>query len=263
MKITFTILIVLTSIYTNYSQQHSFVPKSHNFEFENINSLSIEGYEGNEVLILFNSDKDVPIVSVSEEGSSGFKLHDKRSTNEKNSLGLIIQNKNESVIISQINSSDFCNSDDNYEILVPINSNLSISHNSWEGDDLIINNILGELEIATNFNDIYLNEVTGPMSVKTVYGSIEAGFKSLSKKGAISIYSIYEHIDLTFPENISSNLNLQTNFGNIYSDFEMSIDKDKSGQKGWTGSKIIGTINEGGVDILVTSLHENIYLRSK
>jgi len=269
MKYIFTILLLLTILSTYSAQQYKFIPQSNNLKFENINSLTVEGYSGKEVIIYLDGDDDDSDDYDDDDDDDGRSaglnriMSHQGKNNNTTKLGLAIENTNSIVIFSQVNQSLFCGGDNEYTVKIPITSNLRIEHSAWDGDDLSIDNVRGELEISTNFNDIYLENVTGPMSVKTVYGSIEAEFVKVSQAGAISLYSVYEHVDVTMPENLNTNVNLQTNLGNIYSDIDLTIDPTKSGKKGWTGSKIIGTANGGGVDLIITSLHENIYLRSK
>lgn len=255
MKFTTTIFIVLTTLTAYHAQEYKFFPASNNLKFENINSLTIEGHSGKEVMIYLDNDSDTDY--------EGLPNLSEKVLKNNNKLGILVENTNTIVLLSQINCTGLCSNDDKeYTVKVPHASNLNIQHSAWDGDDLSINNITGELEISTNFNDIYLKNVTGPMSVKTVYGSIEAEIRTVSQVGAITLYSVYEHVDITVPENTETNVNLQTNLGNIYSDLNLSIDPIKSGKKGRTGSKVIGTANGGGVDIIATSLRENIYIRS-
>ena len=113
------------------------------------------------------------------------------------------------------------------------------------------------------YNDVKLVNVTGPMSVKSVYGSVEANFSSLSQKGSISIHSIYDFVDVTLPATVKADVNLKTPFGNIYSDIDIDVKTTEKGMRVISGSDLKGTVNGGGVEVVLTSSYENIYLRKK
>jgi len=99
------------------------------------------------------------------------------------------------------------------------------------------------------------------MAIKTVYGSIEVEFEELAQIGSVSLYSVYEYIDITLPENAQSSINLKTNHGNIYSDMDINILNEENTNILSNGDKIEGNLNGGGVDLIINANYDNIYLR--
>lgn len=257
MKKLIGICLFITILYTSHAQEYKFVPKNNRVAFKNIKSLNIQGHDSDEVVILIDDYTN------NEDRKKGLKIIGANGLSDNSSIGLHVDNKGLGAIITQIVNSGFCGSSNEYTVKVPSNCNIVIDQNAWEGDDLEIQNITGELEISTNYNNIHLINVTGPMAVKSVYGSIDAEFTELSSQGSISLYSVYEHIDITIPQNSKAHFNLKTQFGNIYSDLDFDVDKEKSKNSGWTGSKIIGSINGGGSDIILNASYSNIFLRGQ
>lgn len=85
----------------------------------------------------------------------------------------------------------------------------------------------------------------------------------VSQEGAISLYSAYKDVDVSIPSDTKSNIQVVTDFGNIYSDLEVNVDLENSISGDILGSKMVGNINQGGVDIIVQATYGNVYLRGK
>ena len=118
-----------------------------------------------------------------------------------------------------------------------------------------------ELEISGRYNDVYMEEVTGPALVNTVYGTIVAKFSSLSQVGPTSLVSVYDDVDVTLPANTKANIVVKTPYGEAYSD--MDIEFSKNGDMKKISSTIQGTLNGGGVDLEIKASYDNVYLRKK
>jgi hypothetical protein len=151
-------------------------------------------------------------------------------------------------------------SDTRYVIKVPKNMSLYYKHSTHWGDDFVLSNHSGELEISTNHNDITLAEVTGPMTIKTVHGEIEA--KLTSVKSPLSMVSMHGYIDLSLPSSINANIELHNNWGEMFTDFDIKMDQSADMKK-LSSSEVKGTINGGGVDVQLSSSHGDIYLRKQ
>ena len=72
-------------------------------------------------------------------------------------------------------------------------------------------------------------------------------------------------IDISLPSNTPGNISLKTINGEIFTNF--AIDFEKKTKNGLSyiggGQKIRGTINGGGVDVKLSTINDNIYLRKK
>jgi len=251
----FLLITFLLPFQTTSAQENIFVPKSNKIQFLGLNTVNIVGYSGNEIIIESKSYT----AAKQNDRCAGLKLVGSDSFDNID-LGLAVKNSNDGVVISQVGTTTCGEEAHNYKIKVPSSMNVEFINSSWDGKTVMITNVGGEIEISTNYNDIFLSEVTGPLAVKTVYGSIEAIFSEVSQKGSISLYSVYEYVDVSLPENSHSNINFKTQAGNIYTDLNIEVEKSGSNNK-WSGDKILGDLNGGGVDINLTSSYDNIYFR--
>ncbi len=135
-----------------------------------------------------------------------------------------------------------------------------------------IKNFKGELEVSVVYNAVSLDNVTGPINAKTIYGSLNAKFAQ-AVKGPISLVSVYKFVDATIPSDLKANVNLSTQYGNVYAAEGLDIkretvkpknndDEDITGMTDWSkSSDIKGTLNGGGIDFILKSSYGKIYLR--
>ena len=90
----------------------------------------------------------------------------------------------------------------------------------------------------------------------------------------MSFTSLSGSIDVTLPAGAKARLKMKTNSGDIYSDFDITMepgakpvttDDRKAGGKYrvHTESTMYGAINGGGPEITLTTFSGNIYLRKK
>jgi len=259
MKYFLTFFVALTTLNTSIAQKFTIKPVSNTIHFLNINELRVEGYDGTEVVFEsedYDDDDDYG------QRTDGLRMVNSEGLEDNTSLGLSVSNHNDVLTVNQIRSGSCSNYDNEYVVRIPRNMNILFNNSSWEGDDLTIDGVSGEIEISANHNNIYLENVTGPMAVKTVYGTIDAEFKNLSQSGSVTLYAVYEYVDISLPTNSTSNINFKTSHGNIYTDMNIEIDKNKHKSKSWTGDHIKGSLNGGGVDLVVTATYDNIYLRA-
>jgi hypothetical protein len=109
---------------------------------------------------------------------------------------------------------------------------------------------------------VELENITGPVTAKVVYGHIEATF-SQNVKGPLSMVSIYGYVDVTLPATTKANLKLSTSYGELLVAPEFKIEIDKQGDLINYSDRVSGKINGGGMDINIRSDYSKIYLRKK
>lgn len=94
-----------------------------------------------------------------------------------------------------------------------------LSKNAGFGDGtnepITLNNLKSEIDASTQYENIKLSNITGPVSVKTLHGNIESTL-SPSFKGPISLVSVYGFVDLKVPENAKADLSINTLYETLY-----------------------------------------------
>ena len=119
-----------------------------------------------------------------------------------------------------------------------------------------------EIEVLANYNGVELDNITGPATLKSVYGNIDAVFGT-NVKGPISIVSIYGHVDVAMPSTIKANIKMSTSYGEIFAAPEFKIEVEKEGEWVKYSDRVTGKINGGGMNIEFRSDYGKIYFRRK
>lgn len=216
-----------------------------------LNRVSVEAYDGNKIEINTDSESNRP------ERAEGLKALSARGE-DNTGLGLNVETSGDEVTILQAAR----RVSGKYIIKVPKGMTVKIEHTgSYEGGQIEVYKISKELEVSGRYNSIYMEDVTGPALVNTVYGGIEAKFSSLSQSGPTSIVSVYGDVDITLPENAKANLKIKTPYGEAFSD--LKIDFEQSGGMKKMSSTVEGKLNGGGVELDLQASYNNVYLRKK
>jgi hypothetical protein len=135
---------------------------------------------------------------------------------------------------------------------------------------IIVSNVKGELEIK-NVNDIIvLNNISGSVVANTVNGDVTVTFDRVDPNAAMAFSTLNGDVSVTFPPDTRANLKLKSDFGDVYSDFEVDIDKttpkiDKTEKSGMYRIKkddwVYGKINGGGPEIMMKNMQGDIYVK--
>ena len=251
MKKLNTLILLLAFTIISYGQDFTLSHSTGKIVIEDVDAVTIKGYNGSEVVITGERDQEV------NERAAGLKLLNSLGLDDNTGLGVNVKEEGSDVIVTGIGNSD----DARITIQLPQNMGVYYSHSDYHGSDLIIEDVAGEIEVSAAYNSVHLKNVTGPMAVKSIYGNVEAHFSTLSQEGSISLHSSYNLIDVSFPSSASYNLSMSTPYGNIYSDVDVQVDAGGDGMKRISNKKVKGTVNGGGVDVTLKSGYENIYLR--
>lgn len=218
-----------------------------------IGRVTVEGHSGNE--IIFSSrdrDKD------EDERAKGLRAVNSLGLEDNTGLGINVTEKDGAVEVYQLKK---MNSPD-VKILVPKGVIVYFEHESQYGGEAVFKNMENEIEVSCQYNSVELENVTGPLTVKAVYGGVDAVFNQ-NVKGPISIVSIYGHVDVALPAATKANLKMSTSYGEIFVAPEFKIDVEKDGDYIKYSDRVKGTINGGGINVDFRSDYGKIYLRKK
>ena len=131
-------------------------------------------------------------------------------------------------------------------------------------------NLKGELEVTNVNGAIKLTNVAGSVVANTVNGNIIVTFASVDPKAPMAFSTLNGNVDVTLPADTKGNMKMRSERGNVYSDFDMAIDKSepkvqKSESSGMyklvLEDWVFGKLNGGGPEILMKTMQGNIYIR--
>jgi DUF4097 and DUF4098 domain-containing protein YvlB len=155
----------------------------------------------------------------------------------------------------------------NLTITVPYNCSFKIS---TVNGNISVKEVKGQMEIATVNGKIDLDKITGSAIASTVNGLLRVLFSDVTPDTPMAFSTVNSHIDVTLPSDTKATLKMKTEFGDIYSNFDVEVKEeqvksDKSEKYGhaatnfsnWTTARI----NGGGPEFVFKSLNGNIHVR--
>ena len=217
-----------------------------------IGRVTVEGHNGNEI-IFSSADRD----REKDKRAEGLRAINSMGLEDNTGLGINVTEKNGNIEVYQLKK---MNAPD-VKILVPKGVIVSFDHQSQYGGEAKFRNMENEIEVSCQYNGVELENVTGPLTIKTVYGHVDASL-SPNMKGPISIVSIYGHVDVAMPVGTKANLKMSTSYGEIFMAPEFKLMVENEGRES-EGDRVRGTINGGGISIDLRSDYQEIYLRKK
>jgi hypothetical protein len=125
-----------------------------------------------------------------------------------------------------------------------------------------VSKIQGEIDISTQYNSIFFEDITGPVMASASYGSIEGSLAQVIKE-PITITTASGSIDLKFQPMPKINFKIITPYGNTYVPDDLDIELTPKTEGLYADSKVEGKINGGGPLIFLKSDYGNVYLRTK
>jgi predicted membrane protein len=253
-KFLITTLAAFMAITAVQAQDYK-VAKSTGKLVVNLSSVKIEGYAGNEIVFSsLSEDRE------NDERAKGLQPINGSGVIDNTGLGINVSDKGATIEVTQVSQKG-----GKVKIMVPKGVSVSYSYDKvMNNGKASFKNLESEVDISVQYNSVELQNVTGPLSVKTIYGSVDAKFGD-NIKGPLSIVSIYGHVDVAIPTTTKANLKMSTSYGEIFAASELKIELEKTANSddmiSYKTSNVKGKINGGGIDLTLKSDYSKIYLR--
>ncbi len=217
-------------------------------------NIVVQSHSGQDVIVQYSGEDDDEDWNKRKNGlrriSSG-------------GLSLEITEDNNTVIIN----SQPHNNDLELKVLVP--ANFSAKINAVHGD-VEVHGLTGEIEIESVNGDVEITKISGSALINSVNGDIEARFDQVNPDAPMSFTGVNGDIEISLPGNAKFSAKMKTDWGDIYTNFEMEIDRSpkdnqvssKKGKYKVTVNKwVYGSVNGGGTQYLFKTLHGDISIR--
>jgi hypothetical protein len=136
--------------------------------------------------------------------------------------------------------------------------------------DIVVENVTGELEV-NNVNDaITMTNISGSVVANTVNGDVTVTFITVDPKAPMAFSTLNGDVKVTLPADTKANLKLKSDNGDVFSDFDIDIDKtpskvNKTTEPGMYKIKkddwVYGKINGGGPEMMMKNMQGDIYVK--
>jgi hypothetical protein len=150
------------------------------------------------------------------------------------------------------------------KILVPKGLIVSFECNKVTagGGRATFRNIENEIEIESYDDTLFLENVTGPLTARALYGAVNVVFRG-PVKGPVFIATIHATIDVAIPVDTKADIQLKNIHSPILTspDLKIEIEKKEEQPIGSYATSINGKLNGGGPEFWLTSKFGKIYLR--
>jgi len=243
MKKQFIVLFSLLAVTLSVSAQKEYkLSKSTGQLNINVSGAIIEGYNGNEIVFSIPTRK----TEVVDERAKGLRVITGSGFVDNTGLGIDVTEKGSEITVNTVDK----NLDGILTIKVPQNVKVKFSNQSnMYHSDLILKNLKNEIEISTSYNKIKLENNSGPMSIKSLFGDIDATFLN-EIKGPVSIVSVYGHVDVLLPTSVKANVELSSGYGKLYAadELKIAIDRTERIEKTQTESSAFASGGRGTIN---------------
>ncbi len=236
-------------------------------------SISVVGYEGNEIVVEIDKTISAKTNQILEQGKQQFKV--------------MMEQQGDSIIAyisspfdSRPNRNNR-NRDDrrkieyqfdlNYTVKVPYSISLHVS--TVNRGNVTVDGVTGSLGVFNVNGAIRVDKASGPSEIRTVNGNVDANFVRVPS-GSSSFKTINGDISLTCPPTLSADCEFKSMHGEFYTDFPdavslpATVTKNESKDKSKTMYRLNATssirIGGSGTNRLkFETLNGNIYVKKK
>lgn len=213
--------------------------------------IVIKAHTGNEVIVKFDGGDD--------NSGSNYNRNGLRRIST-NGVGLeVTEDNNEVRIKTAPNSHDL-----DLEVWIPKNFSLDVQVTHG---DITIEGVVGEHEVKATNGDVEMRRVGGSVVVSSVNGDIEVSMISVTPDTPMSFTGLNGDIDVSFPANTKFTGKMKTDYGDVFTNFDIKLDRSASASEISSGDGkytvtinkwITGTVNGGGPEFLFKTLHGDI-----
>jgi len=157
------------------------------------------------------------------------------------------------------------------DIQVPRNTSLQLT--CLNNGDVKVSNIQGEVEVKNLNGRVELTGISGSAVVHALNGEIKVVLVEVAANKPMSFSGMNGKIDVTFPASFKADVVMETENGDILTDFDVKMGerapgpivedaRSKGGKyKVRVEKEIRGTINGGGPEVRFKTFNGDIYIR--
>jgi hypothetical protein len=222
--------------------------------------ITVEAYDGNEIVVV----TDTPIQGGEDDEeprSDGLRRI------QSSSVGITVEESDNTVSVRM----DFSPKNADVEIRVPRRT--SVHANLVNGGDVEVAGVTGEHELANVNGDVIATDISGSAVINATNGDVRATFTAVEAARPMSFTSFNGDIDVTLPANLSADLIVASQQGDVYTDFDVTAQDDpptveRNGDAGGRyrvrmRQQTRYAIGGGGPDIQLRTFNGDVMIRKR
>jgi hypothetical protein len=245
------LILCITSLMAARAQQYK-VSKSYHRMILNFGNVLVEGHSGNEIIFIAQHNE-----AAIDPKAKGLQIVNAGDFSDNTGLGIRVVEKGDTLKVKQVVPGQAI------KVLVPKGVIVAFVCHTWpDSAKLICRNLENEIEIETDYNDVLLENVTGPVAVRTLYGTVDAIF-SEHVKGPVFISTVHSAVDVTIPGDMKADIKLKTSYSTILTSPDFKMEKRTADDVPVYANIANAKLNGGGFYFWLFSTYGKIYLRKK
>lgn len=216
---------------------------------------SIEGYDGKEIILKSWVEK------VEQDVVDGLVLVNSNGVADNTGMGLRAEKKESGnhLSISELDMYGVTG----VKMMVPQTVKLLLKYNStYNSEKITLMNLRNEIDVAVRFNPVVIKNTSGPATINSMYGKIDAFFEAEPTK-PVSLISSYGDVNVNIPSTSKVELNIKTTWGKIYIPQSLVGKLQKDADSKGNNEQLKGSLNGGGNLFVFVSGWGKIFLRLK
>lgn len=154
----------------------------------------------------------------------------------------------------------------NLRIQVPAQTSLRLA--TVNMGDIRVTGVRGEHELSNTNGAIEARQVAGSVVAHTINGRVLVTLTAVSPDKAMAFSTLNGDIDVTVPGNTRASLRMESQNGDVYTDFDVAT-REQAPEKGRSGGRyrvkveraVSGSINGGGPEMRFKTFNGDVHLR--
>jgi DUF4097 and DUF4098 domain-containing protein YvlB len=158
------------------------------------------------------------------------------------------------------------------DVMISVPADTSLTARSLNGD-IDAEGLRGEFDLQSNNGHITLTNVSGSVLANSLNGPIKVSMEKVDAAKPLSFSTLNGSIEVTLPADWKANVKLNTNHGEIWTDFDFklggggAITQQNSSADGrfrvTVDRNISGTVNGGGPEATFHTFNGRIYIKRR
>ncbi len=225
--------------------------------------ITVKGYDGKEVIV---EAKMRERLVEDEKKEASEKSKGLRMIRVATGTGLEIEEEDNEMEVSVASLKQ------TVDLIIQVPYATSLELSAFNNGDISVENVTGEIEANNHNGRLTLTGISGSLVANTFNGNVTVTFTKVDADKPMSFSTWNGDIDVTFPASIKAKVKMKSERGDVYSDFDIQIDKtpqkveedEREEGGGYTISfdrYIFGAINGGGPEYAFKNFNGDIYIR--
>lgn len=212
-KLIATIALISIGLSATAQKQHR-VQKNTDRLILNLDGVSVEGYSGKEIIFSLEEGLNEQV----DERAKGLKAVSAAGLSDNTGLGIQLRENGDELVAIKVAKTIA----GTLSVKIPQDMKVSVVSTSTDFLPITLKRLKSEITVSTNANGVTLEEISGPVSISSVRGNIEAKFPTVPKL-PVTMSSMYGYVDISIPGKTSADLILSSSYGQIYSSEEFPL----------------------------------------